>query len=32
MSGESPLKDSSNVYCAVTPGAHNSTLLMISLK
>lgn len=32
MSGESPLKDSSNVYCAVTLWAPNSTLLMISLK
>lgn len=32
MSGESPLKDSNNVYCAVTLGAPNSTLLMISLK
>lgn len=31
-SGESPLKDSNNVYCAVTLGAPNSTLLMISLK
>ena len=29
-SGESPLKDSNNVYCAVTLGAPNSTLLMIS--